>query len=128
MLRQTLLSWLDYVLSQEDDEGSRQVELPERRLGEVGPIAEEDEEMVDEEEVEEGRAEDQVPIAAVLASISCSCGIQQQDAHMLVCEHCSYISFSVLFQTKSSLVWKSYTQKMRRIFQNNSSLVWKEKN
>ena len=40
---------------------------------------------------------------------------------------CSYISFSVLFQTKSSLVWKRYTQKMRRIFQTNSSLVWKEK-
>ena len=41
--------------------------------------------------------------------------------------HCSYILFSVLFQTKSSLVWKSYTQKLRRIFQTNSSLVWKEK-
>ena len=40
---------------------------------------------------------------------------------------CSYILFSVLFQTKSSLVWKSYTQKLRTIFQNNSSLVWKEK-
>ena len=40
---------------------------------------------------------------------------------------CSYISFSVLFQTKSSLVWKRYTPKMRRIFQTNSSLVWKEK-
>ena len=39
----------------------------------------------------------------------------------------SYISFSVLFQTKSSLVWKSNTQKLRRIFQTNSSLVWKEK-
>ena len=39
-----------------------------------------------------------------------------------------YISFSVLFQTKSSLVWKSYTQKLRTIFQTNSSLVWKEKN
>ena len=41
--------------------------------------------------------------------------------------HCRYISFSVLFQTKSSLVWKSYTQKLRTIFQTNSSLVWKEK-
>ena len=40
----------------------------------------------------------------------------------------SYILFSVLFQTKSSLVWKSYTQKLRKIFQTNSSLVWKEKN
>ena len=40
---------------------------------------------------------------------------------------CSYISFSVLFQTKSSLVWKRYTKKMRRIFQTNSSLIWKEK-
>ena len=40
-------------LSQEDDGGSCQVELPERRLGEVGPIAEEDEEMVVEEEVDE---------------------------------------------------------------------------
>ena len=40
----------------------------------------------------------------------------------------SYILFSVLFQTKSSLVWKSYTQKLRTIFQTNSSLVWKEKN
>ena len=38
-----------------------------------------------------------------------------------------YILFSVLFQTKSSLVWKSYTQKLRTIFQTNSSLVWKEK-
>ena len=38
-----------------------------------------------------------------------------------------YILFSVLFQTKSSLVWKSYTQKLRKIFQTNSSLVW-EKN
>ena len=43
-------------------------------------------------------------------------------------EKYSYISFSVLFQTKSSLVWKSYTQKLRTIFQTNSSLVWKEKN
>ena len=41
---------------------------------------------------------------------------------------CSYILFSVLFQTKSSLVWKSYTQTSRTIFQTNSSLVWKEKN
>ena len=74
-------------LSQEDDGGSCQVELPERRLGhQVGPIAEEDEEMVVEEQ--EGRAEDQVPSAAVSASICCSCGSQQQDAHMLVCEHC----------------------------------------
>ena len=73
-------------LSQEDDGGSRQIELPERRLAEVVPIAEEDDEMVVEEE--EGRAEDQVPCAAVLPSISCSCGSQQQDAHMLVCEHC----------------------------------------
>ena len=73
-------------LNQEDDGGSRQVELPERRLGEVVPIAEEDEEMVVEEE--EGRAEDQVPSAAVSASISCSCGSQQQDAHMLLCELC----------------------------------------
>ena len=32
----------------------------------------------------------------------------------------SYISFSVLFQTKSSLVWKSYTQKLGTIFQTNS--------
>ena len=40
----------------------------------------------------------------------------------------SYILFSVLFQTKSSLVWKSYTQKLLKIFQTNSSLVWKEKN
>ena len=39
----------------------------------------------------------------------------------------SYISFSVLFQTKSSLVWKRYTQKLLTIFQTNSSLVWKEK-
>ena len=39
-----------------------------------------------------------------------------------------YISFSVLFQTKSSLVLKSYTQKLRTIFQTNSSLFWKEKN
>ena len=64
----------------------RQVELPKRRLGEVGPIAEEDEDMVVDEE--EGRAEDQVPSAAVSASISCSCGSQQQDAHMLLCKHC----------------------------------------
>ena len=42
--------------------------------------------------------------------------------------HCRYISFSVLFQTKSSLVWKSYTQKLRTIFQTNSSLARKEKN
>ena len=42
--------------------------------------------------------------------------------------HCSYISFSVLFQTNSSLVWKSYTQKLCTIFQTNSNLVWKEKN
>ena len=41
--------------------------------------------------------------------------------------HCSYISFSVLFLTKSSLVWKNYTQKLRTIFQTNSSLVWKKK-
>ena len=41
--------------------------------------------------------------------------------------HCSYILFIVLFQIKSSLVWKSYTQKLRTIFQTNSSLVWKEK-
>ena len=41
---------------------------------------------------------------------------------------CSYILFSVLFQTKSSLVWKNYTQKLRTIFQTNFSLVWKEKN
>ena len=41
---------------------------------------------------------------------------------------CRYILFSVLFQTKSSLVWKSYTQKLRTIFQTNSSLVWKDKN
>ena len=47
---------------------------------------------------------------------------------IFLCMHCSYISFSVLFQTKSSLVWKSYTQKLRTIFQTNSSLVWKEKN
>jgi len=73
-------------LSQEYDGGSRHGQLPERRLGEVGPIAEEDEEMVVEEE--EGRAEDQVPSSAVLASISCSCGSQQRDAHMLICEHC----------------------------------------
>ena len=72
--------------SQEEDGGSRQVEVPERRLGEVVPIAEEDEEMVVEEE--EGRAEDQVPSAAVSASISCSCGIQLKDARMLTCEHC----------------------------------------
>ena len=72
--------------SQEDDGGSRQVELPGRRLGEVGPIAEEDDEMVVEEE--EGRAEDQEPSTAALASISCSCGSQQQDAQMLLCEHC----------------------------------------
>ena len=31
--------------------------------------------------------------------------------------HCSYISFSVLFQTISSLVWKRYTQKLCTIFQ-----------
>ena len=73
-------------LSQEDNGGNRQVELPKRRLGEVGPIAEEDEEMVVEEE--EGRAEDQVPSAAVSASISCGCGIQLKDARMLTCEHC----------------------------------------
>ena len=74
-------------LSQEDDGGSGQVKVPERRLGhQVGPIAEEDEEMIIEEE--EGRAEDPVPIAAVSASISCSCGSQQQDAHMLLCKHC----------------------------------------
>ena len=42
--------------------------------------------------------------------------------------HCGYILFSVLFQTKSSLVWKSYTQKLRTIFQTNSRLVCKEKN
>ena len=30
--------------------------------------------------------------------------------------HYRYILFSVLFQTKSSLVWKSYTQKLRLIF------------
>ena len=36
--------------------------------------------------------------------------------------HCSYISFSVLFQTKSSLVWKSYTQKLRAISKPNP--VW----
>ena len=41
---------------------------------------------------------------------------------------CSYISFSAPFQTKYRLVWKSNTQKMRRIFQTNFSLVWKEKN
>ena len=46
----------------------------------------------------------------------------------LLSMHCCYISFRVLFQTKSSLVWKSYTQKLRTIFQTNSSLVWKEKN
>merc|ERR1719318_1346867 len=74
-------------LSQEDDGGSRQVEVPERRLGhQVGPIAEEDEEMIIEEE--EGRAEDPVPIAAVSALISCSCGSQQKDVHMLLCELC----------------------------------------
>ena len=74
-------------LSQEDDGGSRQVEQPEIRLGhQVVPIAEEDEEMVVEEE--EDRAEDQVPSTAVSVSISCSCGSQQQDAHMLLCEHC----------------------------------------
>ena len=39
-----------------------------------------------------------------------------------------YILLSVLFQTKSCLVCKSYTLKMRRIFQTNSSLVWIEKN
>ena len=39
---------------------------------------------------------------------------------------CSYISFSAPFQTKYRLVWKSNTQKMRRIFQTNSSLVWKK--
>ena len=41
---------------------------------------------------------------------------------------CSYISFSAPFQTKYRLVWKSNTQKMRRIFQTNCSFVWKEKN
>ena len=46
----------------------------------------------------------------------------------IYCKHCRYISFSVLFQTKSSLVWKTYTQKIRRIFQTNSTLVWKQKN
>ena len=52
-------------------------------------------------------------------TISAKCG---------VCTvQCSYISFSVLFQTKSSLVWKSYTQKLCTIFQTDSSLVWKEK-
>ena len=59
-----------------------QVELPKRRLGEEGPIAEEDEEMVVEEE--EGRAEDQVPSAAVSASTSCSCGSQHSAAR---CSH-----------------------------------------
>ena len=57
---------------------------------------------------------------------------------------CRYILFSVLFQTKSSLVWKSYTQKLctiskpipvwfgkkkidfaRRRFQTKFRLVWK---
>ena len=42
--------------------------------------------------------------------------------------NCCYVSFSVLFQTKSSLVWKRYTQKLFMIFQTNSSLVWEEKN
>ena len=42
-------------------------------------------------------------------------------------QQCRYFSFSVLFQTKSSLVWKSYTQKKRTILQTNSSLVWNEK-
>ena len=40
--------------------------------------------------------------------------------------HSSYILFNVLFQTKCSLVWKSYSQKLRTIFQTNSSLVWKQ--
>ena len=43
------------------------------------------------------------------------------------CGHCSYILFRVLFQTESNLVWKSYTQIIRRIFQTNSGLAWKEK-
>ena len=47
--------------------------------------------------------------------------------HHLQTLHCGYILFSVLFQTKSSLVWKSYTQTLQTIFQTNSSLVWKEK-
>ena len=35
-----------------------------------------------------------------------------------VIESYSYILFSVLFQTKSSLVWKSYTQKISYDFPN----------
>ena len=31
------------------------------------------------------------------------------------------------FPNQTSLVWKSYAQKLRTIFQTNSSLVWKEK-
>ena len=38
-----------------------------------------------------------------------------------------YITFSILFQNKSSLIWKSYTQKNRRVFKTIYSLVWKEK-
>ena len=37
-----------------------------------------------------------------------------------------YITFSILFQNKSSLIWKSYTQKNRRVFKTNYSLVWKK--
>ena len=50
------------------------------------------------------------------------------NSRIFVAVQCNYISFSVLFQTNSSLVWKSYTQKLQTIFQTNSSLVWKEKN
>ena len=50
-----------------------------------------------------------------------------EDCQVFLPLHWCYISFSVLFQTNSSLVWKRYTLKMRRIFQTNSSLVWKEK-
>ena len=41
--------------------------------------------------------------------------------------HCSYILNSVLFQTKSSLVWKSDSKNVVTNFQTKPSLVWKLK-
>ena len=40
---------------------------------------------------------------------------------------CSYILNSVLFQTKSNLVWKSDSKNVVTIFQTKPSLVWKLK-
>ena len=62
----------------------------------------------------------------VLCAVRCHC-IFSGPGITYSAVQCSYISFSVLFQTKSSLVRKSYTQKFRTIFQTKSSLVWKEK-